>query len=130
MTFVWAATPRTILQENVADILGGGSIRIYTGSKPASPADAATGTLLAEITLNNPADSSAGVLDTDPALAATAVASGAAGWFRVRDSRGNTVGDGTVTATDGGGDLVLDTVDVAVGALVTITAGTITVPAS
>jgi len=112
---------------------GPGRLRIYTGAKPASPNDAATGTLLADVTLADPAfvAGAAGVRTlTDPA-AVNGVAAGNAGWFRVLDSDLNAVLDGTVTATGGGGDLTLANVNIAVGQPVDISAGgTITMPAS
>lgn len=113
---------------------GGGLVRIYTGSQPASANDAATGTLLVTITLNDPAfgAASTGVatLDVDPALSATAVDTGTAGWFRMLDSSAATVLDGSVTATGGGGDLTLASTSVASGATVSITSGTVTMPAA
>jgi hypothetical protein len=110
---------------------GAGILEIRTGSKPASPDDAATGTLLASVTLNDPSfgASSDGVitLDVDPTIAdASADATGTAAHFRIKTSAGAGVVDGTVTATGGGGDLTLNTVSLVAGASFTITSGTIT----
>lgn len=110
-----------------------GTIDVRTGSQPASANDAATGTLLATFTLADPAFAAAvtGVadIDADPDLATTGVAAGTAGWFRAKDSDGNTVFDGAVTATGGGGELELSTTTISVGLDVFITAGTVTMPA-
>lgn len=134
---------RNAAADAVVDLVDGGAgagrIRVYTGSQPAGPGSTATGTLLAEFTLNDPAfgASSSGVatLDVDPALTTTGVAAGTAGWFRLLDSTeaGSTglgVVDGTVTATGGGGQLELATTTISVGLTVTITSGTVTMPAS
>lgn len=134
---------RTAAAGAVAALVDGGSgagvIRIYTGTQPAGPGSAATGTLLASLTLNDPAFGAAvsgvATLDVDPALTATAVADGTAGWFRLLDSTeaaGSGLGivDGAVTATGGGGQLTLATTTVTTGLQVAVTSGTITMPAA
>lgn len=68
-------------------------------------------------------------LDATPVLATTGLAAGTAGWFRMKDSTGATVLDGSATATGGGGDLQLNTTTVSVGLDLEITAGTVTMPA-
>lgn len=113
---------------------GAATIQIRTGSQPASANDAATGTVLATVTLADPAFGNAGAVTpgvaalSDPA-AVTGVADGTAGWFRARDSDGNTVLDGLVTATGGSGDLTLNTTTISTGVTVDITGGSITMPA-
>lgn len=128
----------------IVDLVDGGSgagvLRIYTGSQPATPATSASGTLLAEVTLNDPAFGSAvagvATLSVSPALSdASANNSGTAGWCRFLDSTeaaatGLGVIDGAVTATSGGGMLELSSTTVTSGNPVNITSGTITVPAS
>lgn len=113
---------------------GSGLVRVYTGSQPASADLAATGTLLATFTTNDPAFAAAGsgtaTLDVTPALSAVGVAAGDAGWFRIVDSTGATVIDGSVTASGGGGDLIMSTITVSIGLTLQLTAGTITMPAS
>lgn len=110
-----------------------GTIDVRTGAQPASADDPATGTLLATFTLADPGfgDATVGVstLDTSPALSATGVAAGAAGWFRMKDSTGASVLDGSVTATGGGGELELSSTAVTVGLTVQVTSGTVTMPA-
>ena len=113
---------------------GAGILRIYTGAKPASADLAPTGTLLGTFTVNDPAFGAAAAgtatLVVAPALSTVGVAAGDAGWFRLLDSDGSTVMDGTVTVTGGGGDLIMSTVTVSIGLTLQLTAGTITMPAS
>lgn len=112
---------------------GAGTIKIYTGSQPASANDAVSGTLLATFTLADPAfgNAAAGVatLASTPRTTA-AVAAGTAGWFRAADSTGATVFDGSVTATAGGGQIELNTTTLSVGVDVELTSGTYTQPAT
>ena len=112
---------------------GAATIDVRTGAQPASANDAPTGTLLATFALNDPAFGAAATgvatLDVDPAVTTTGLAAGTAGWFRMKDSAGNTVLDGAVTATGGGGQLELNTTTVSVGLTLTITSGTVTMPA-
>lgn len=109
-----------------------GTIKLYTGAQPASANDAATGTLLATITLSDPAfgAASTGVATlAGTPLSGTGVAAGTAGWARLADSTGATVLDGSVTATGGGGQVELSTTTISVGVTVQITSGTVTMPA-
>lgn len=137
MTIRLASAARTAAADAIVDLAdagaGAATIALRTGSQPASADDAATGTLLATFTCADPAfgAASAGVatLDATPALTTAGVAAGDAGWFRLSDSTGTAVLDGSVTATGGGGDLTVNTTTVSVGLSVTLTAGTITVPA-
>lgn len=113
---------------------GPGKLRIYTGAQPATPATAATGTLLVEIPFSDPsfaaASGGAAGADTTPALTAAAVATGTAGWFRILDSNNVAHIDGAVTATGGGGEITLASTSVATGLTVTVTSLTLTQPAS
>lgn len=134
MAFRLAAGSRSAAADAVVDRLdagsGPGTIEVRTGAQPASPAAAATGTLLLTFALNDPAfgDAATGVatLDVDPALAATGVAAGDAGWFRAKDSNGTVVFDGACGTS--GAELNLSTVTVSVGLVVTITSGSYTQP--
>ena len=109
-----------------------GTLKVYTGSKPAKPEDAVTGTLLATFTLVDPAAAAAvsGVAtwDFDPAVTATVATSGTAGWFRVADSDGNAVFDGSCGTS--GADLNFDSVSWTAGGSVSISSGTVTQPTS
>jgi hypothetical protein len=113
---------------------GAGLVALRTGAQPASADLAATGTLLATFTINDPSFAAsiggAATLDVTPTLSTLGVAAGDAGWFRITDSTGATVLDGSVTATGGGGDLIMSTITVSIGLTLQLTAGTITTPAS
>lgn len=114
------ATYSTELKNEALDAmlanLNGGLARIYTGSAPAAPTDAATGTLLAEITLGNPAFAAAsGGSATSTASTAedSALASGTAGYCRLTKTDGTTGaidlvvgGSQRVTASNSGGNLL------------------------
>ncbi len=132
---------RNALANAITTLVDGGSsaakLRVYTGSQPAGPGTAASGTLLLEVTLNDPSFGSApnGTITAaqSPALSGTAVANGTAGWFRILDSTeaGSTglgVLDGSVTATGGGGDCQLSTTSLSTGLSVSITSITVTMP--
>lgn len=109
-----------------------GTLKVYTGAKPATVATAASGTLLATFTLADPsaAAAAAGVAawDFTPSITATVAATGTAGWFRVADSNGNAVFDGTVGTT--GADLNFSAVAWTSGGTVEITSGSTTEPLS
>lgn len=104
------------------------TLEIRTGSVPATCATAASGTVLATMTL--PSDWMAAASGGSKALAGTwsdtsADATGTAAHYRI--NQGATCHmQGTVTATGGGGDLTLDSVAISSGQTVTITSFTIT----
>lgn len=107
-----------------------GYIEIRTGSRPATANTAATGTVLSTITLNDPAWAAASggskALDVTPEPSdASADNTGTAGWGRVYDSTGAAICDGTV-----GTEFTLTSSSITSGQPVTITAGSITFPAS
>jgi hypothetical protein len=131
-----ATTPRNAACDAVVDLLDAGSgaatIKIYTGTQPTTANDAVAGTLLATVTLSDPAfgSSATGVATlAGTPISATGVAAGTAGWARFADSTGATVMDGSVTATGGGGQIELATTTISVGVTVQITSGTVTMPA-
>src|SRR5688500_17721187 len=94
-------------------LLDGGTLRIYDGTRPATPEPAvSTQTLLAELTFHatafvaaSSASATANAITSDGSANATGTASCA----RVLASGGTAVGDLTVTATGGGGDLTSPT---------------------
>lgn len=117
----------------IVDSLDGasaGTIKVYTGTAPADPDTAATGTLLVTFTLANPAFGSASsrTASLNTVAAATAVATGTAGWFRAANSAGAGQFDGTVGTS--GADLNLNTTAITSGTSVSITSGTYTQPGS
>jgi hypothetical protein len=138
MTIRLSVAARNAAADAIADLVdagpGSGLLRIRTGTQPASADLAPTGTLLATFTANDPAFgvsiTGTATLVVIPALSTTGIAPGDAGWFRLLDSTGATVLDGSVTASGGGGDLIMSTVTVSVGLTLQLTAGTITMPAS
>ena len=111
----------------MAALCDGGTLRIYSGTQPASAGTAASGTLLAELTLGNPAFGSAsnGVATANSITGDTSAdATGTAGWFRVRNSSGTAVFDGEVGTS--GSDLNLSSTSIQSGAEVSVTSLTIT----
>lgn len=114
------------------DLSGVGTIKIYSGTRPANPNASITGTLLATVTCAATAfgTASSGVATLADPAAVTAVATGTATHFRAAQGGGTAVFDGDVTATGGGGDLTLATTSITSGLTVDLTGGTVTVPAS
>lgn len=119
----------------IVDLLDAGAtptLKVYTGSQPASAEDAATGTLLATFSLDGTAAFGAAAtgvatLDVTPAISTTGAAAGTAGWFRAADSTDTNRIDGSVG--QGSGDLSLDNTVIAVGQTVNLVSWTVTMPA-
>ena len=90
---------------------GPGTAKIYSGTIPASPETAATGTLLAELVLAKPCGVVADKKLTFSAITQDLEANntGYAGYVRLADSDGNVIIDGDVTSTGGTGVLKLNT---------------------
>lgn len=135
MTLTLATSARNATADALCNLLdagaGAGTIKLYSGTRPATPNTALSGnTLLATVTLIDPAFGAAatGVKTLADPAAVTAVAAGTASFFRAEDSTGAVVMDGRVTATGGGGDLTLSTTTISVGLSVDITGGTVTMP--
>lgn len=104
-------------------------LQIRTGAAPANCAAADSGTLLCEITL--PSDWMAAASGGSKAKSGTwsgvGVAAGSAGHWRLKNSAGSTThGQGTCTATGGGGDMTLDNVSIAVDQAVSVNTFTLT----
>lgn len=126
------------LASDIADLVtaavdagsGAGTIKVYSGSKPASTATSPSGTLLATFTLADPAAAAAaaGVASWDfsPTISATIAASGTAGWFRVADSTGAAVFDGTVGTS--GADMNFPSTAWVSGGTVELASGGVTHP--
>lgn len=125
-----ATATRDAMADALAALANGGSIEVRSGTQPASANTAASGTLLATLTLPNPAytTSDGGVItiDADPDIETTGAAAGAAGWARVLNSTGGTVLDGSVATS--GGDFTINSTSITVGGVVKLTAGTLTMP--
>lgn len=109
---------------------GAGTIKIYTGTQPTSPADAITSqTLLGTLTFSDPCGSvSSGALTMSAITQdSSADATGTATWARIADSTGATVMDIDVTNTGGGGTLQLNTVNIIITGPILITSFVINV---
>lgn len=104
------------------------TIQIRSGSKPATPETAASGTLLATVAISGSFASAGGVLTSANPAAVTIAATGTAGYFRLLTSGATAILDGTVTATGGGGDIELATVALSSGASLDLGVPTLTVP--
>lgn len=109
-----------------------GTIQLRSGSAPANCEAADSGTLLASMTLNDPAFAAAAVgtnkadaaLDVSPAITdSSADASGTAAHFRIKDSNGRCVIQGTVGTS--GADINFNSNVFSAGATVTITGLTV-----
>ncbi|GAA4175715.1 hypothetical protein [Gryllotalpicola koreensis] len=104
------------------------TMQILSGTIPATPETAATGTLLVTIPLASFSASGAVVTSSDPSAVSPA-ASGTASWARILKSDGTTVvADLDVTATGGGGSVQLGTTTITTGTTVDLSAVTITIP--
>ena len=105
-------------------------MKIRSGSVPATPATADSGTVLATLTL--PSDWMAAASAGAKAMSGTwqdtsADNTGTAAHFRIYESTGTTCHiQGTVTATGGGGDLTVDNTSFASGQSFSVTSFTIT----
>lgn len=125
---------RSAAADAVVDSLDAGAaaatVEIRTGTIPATPATAASGTLLATVTLIDPAAGAAsnGVATITDSVSVTGVAAGTAGYARFKDSNGVAVFDCDVTATGGGGAIELSTTTISVGVTVDLGALTYTQP--
>lgn len=134
MTIYLATAAQNAACDAIVDLAdggtGAGTIEIRSGTRPADANTAATGSLLATVTLKDPAfgGASSGVATIVDPDSVTGAADGTASWFRMLDSDSATVLDGTVTATGGGGDLTLNTTTISNGVAFDITGGTITMP--
>lgn len=104
-------------------------LQIRTGPQPANCAAVDTGTLLAEISL--PSDwmdpASGGTKIKAGTWSTTAVDTGTAAHFRIKDTAGTTTHvQGSVTVPLGGGDMTVDNTSIANGQTVTVNTFTLT----
>lgn len=111
----------------LATAIGSGSlIRIYSGTKPATPETAATGTLLATVTVTGSFTSASGVLTAADPASVTPAASGTAGYFRLLTSAATAILDGTVGTS--GADMNLSSTAISTSSPLDLGVPTITVP--
>ena len=110
----------------------GGTLEIYDGAQPTTGDDAATGTLLATITL--PADAfttaSGGAIAKQGTWEDTVDTSGTAGWARLSNAGGTDSMDLAITGTGGGGEIELDNTSLVAGGIVSVSTFGITQPAA
>lgn len=131
MTIKLSTAARNAACDGAVDLLDVGTVEIRTGSRPATPQDAATGTVLGTFTLPNPAFGAAvtGTATANAIAGVTASGSGTAAWFRAYRSAGNGGGaviDGDVATS--GADMTIQNTSVNAGQALTITAWTHTQP--
>ena len=129
MTIRFNTAMRDVMVTALTNAIGGYTLSIYTGSQPAAANDAATGTKLVDIMINGfnaPANGSA-TLNTSTPNTGTAVATGTAGWGRIVGGAGERI-DGTVGTSST--DFTINSTSITNGATVTLTAMTVTQPAS
>lgn len=124
------ALRETRIQAVLAEIDAGsnGKIQIRSGSSPGVNS-AATGDLLAELTLSYPCGTTdgAGKLTFSSITAdSSANANGTAGYARIIKSSGAAVADLTVGATGSAADIKLNNVNIVAGGEVSITSASIT----
>lgn len=131
MAFQYSTAVRTATLDPIESTIGTTPrLYLYTGSVPANCAAAATGTLLNSASYSLPSDWMAAASGGTKTIAngpwtVTANSAGTAGYFRILDSTGTTVGiQGTVGTS--GTDMILDNNVIASGQVVSITAFTLT----
>ena len=122
MTIKFSAAVRNARLDAIETVIGASpKLRIYSGAPPTNTTDAATGTLLVDMTL--PADflqaASGGIKLLNGSWTTTAAAAGVAGYYRVWDN-GVTTCHEQGTVGQGTGDLSLDNTTLAAGQTVTI----------
>ena len=88
-----------------AEIGSGPVIKVYTGTKPATPETAATGDLLASIPLTGALSVVGATITSGDPVSVLPSANGTPGWFRLEDSGGTARIDGTVSVNGAGGDM-------------------------
>lgn len=125
-------TPLVNTVKTALDIGGTGSratIKVYTGSMPATPETAVTSqTLLGTLTCAYPLGSeSSGLLTWDTITQDSAAdATGTATWARMSTGGGVACADLDVTATGAGGALQMNTVAIVAGGPISVSALTLT----
>ena len=128
MTIRLNTAMRNAIADSITSLMGYATLKVYTGTQPATGETAASGTLLVEITLQgfNAAASGQATLYTGSPVQGTAVASGTAGWARLTDGSKNFDGSVGTSATD----FIINTTAITIGGTVTLTGCTINQPAS
>lgn len=112
---------------------GAGTLQVRTGAPPTNPADADSGTLLGTLTGSDPFFGAAatGVATANAITSDTnADASGDAGHFRVKDSNGNVIFQGTAGEAADTCDMTFDEKSIVATGTIACSSFTVTVPAA
>jgi len=133
--FKISTAARNVACDAIVDLLdagaGAATCAIRSGVPPTNVADADSGTLLGTLTFSDPAFGAAST-GTATASAITsdtnADASGDAGHFRVKDSDGLTIFQGTAGEAADTPDMTFDEKSIVAGGTIAITSFTVTVP--
>jgi hypothetical protein len=105
-------------------------LRMWSGAMPANCPAASTGVKLVETVLAsdwaaNAANGNKSFNNTP--ISCTGLALGSAGYFRIVDSTGATVHmQGTISEAGGGGDMIVDDINVSTGETINVTSFTMT----
>jgi hypothetical protein len=115
---------RNVIADAIDVEFSGGTLNIYTGTQPASAGTAATGTLLASITLPSPAFgiAASGAIAKSGTWTDTVDVSGTAGYGRFVSAVSDRRFDVAVVA-----EITFDNAALVAGGTVTVTACTITI---
>jgi len=113
-------------------LFNAGTLEIYTGSQPADPNSAASGSLLATITIPNPAfgAASGGVISKSGSWQVVATGTGAAGYCRMKSADTAKTLDIQVSETPGGNNVLISDINIVTGNNVQVQSLTVSVPAS
>jgi len=134
MALQFSTTFRNALLDQLETTVGTSAvIQIFTGAAPANCGTADSGTKLIEFDLASDwaaaASGGSKALNSTPITGTTAVATGTAGYFRIKDSTKTTCHvQGSITATGGGGDATMDNTSITSGQEVDISSWTLTAP--
>lgn len=123
---ITAAVAQSLATALATAIGAGASIQIRSGAKPATPETAATGTLLATVTISGSFSASGGAITAADPGSVTPAASGTAGYFRLLTSGATAILDGTVGTS--GADMNLSSTAISTASPLDLGVPTFTVP--
>jgi len=117
-----------LLRDDIDAATTAGTIKIYSGTRPATGAALSGNTLLSSGTFSDPSapNAASGVLTFNTITYTDAVADGTATWARIEDGDGNFVADASVGLTGSGEDITLNAVAFITGGPVSDEGATIT----
>lgn len=123
---ITAAVAQSLATALATAVGSGASIRIYSGSKPATPETTATGTLLATVPITGSFTASGGSITAADPGSVTPSASGTAGYFRLLTTGSTAILDGTVGTS--GADMNLSSTAISTSSPLDLGVPTFTVP--